>query len=734
LKRPLLFLAVYLGSGIFCAHLLSLPYSGVLWPLGFLGLILIPFLNRTKIFLLYTLFFYLGFLLYQYHVFFPPSDRIDRIRGLKREIGLRGKIIDFVEILGVSHCILKTSQVKNDKENWLPCRGNALIRLSSEAEFRNELYDRVEINADVLNLPLKNRDMNKSFYTWYLAHEISLVASTYPVRIKIWNDKPFLKRMLISFKNYCASNLEKGLPSDAETRPLLKAMLLGERAGFPPSLKHAFLCTNTIHILSISGLHLTIILMAMLLVFGLLPLSRNWVRFMGLLGIWLYAVMTVLQPPILRSAIMASFFLAGAMLRKKVDLVNILGASALGILLFRPLQLFDPGFQLSYLCLVALIFLSPAFEKDLSFLKGPDEEWHIQRDWKHRMAIFLRKNMILLLSGSAAVWIGVLPLITYHFRMVSPITVLANVLAVPLVGLIMNIGFASSVLGGIDWIAIPLNTVNHFLTELLTFILRLFSKLPGAYFYVEKPTVLWIMMFYAIVLVGLIRSKIKGKFAYYAASAVFLVVLLGNFHLKEILKLSLYETDQYFMELIEWPDRHRDLRIKQLNSSEGKKVREEKTTLGWRLPQVFKVRKIDRVVLETEDSVLAGVLSNVFPDIQFKKPGEAREQKEDYSSQDSGKVLFKDVVIRPWDFSQNYVDPAEKERLNIFVLSKKLHYGHSDLKILDQIPKSLVVLGSNVNKKISDDMNLKKIECLNVKKGKRLRLETDGQKIWTIED
>lgn len=731
MKRPLLFLAIYLSAGIFFSHVLSLSYASVLWPLGFIGLIAFPFLNRSRIFVLCGLFFYLGFLLYQYHVYFPPADRIDQFDGIKKEIGLRGEIIDFIEILGVPHCILKISQLQSDRIKWKDCQGNVLVRLSDEEDFQNELFDRIELTADVMDLPMKDRYKSRGFYTWFLAHEISMTVKSYVHQIKIWKEKPFVERIIISFKNFCAENLKKGLPPDSEAKSLLGAMLLGERADFPPSLKNAFLYTNTIHILSISGLHLTIILIAMLFVFGFFPISRNWVRGMTLIGIWFYAVMTVLRPPILRSALMASFFLAGSMLRKKVDLANVLGASALAMLLVNPLQLFDPGFQLSFLCLLALIFLSPMVEKDFSFLKDSKDEWKFQRNWKDRMMMSFRKNLILLSSGSFAVWVGVLPLVAYHFRIFSPITVLANLLAVPLVGVIMNIGFATCLLGRAYWISAPLNAVNQIMVDVMAFLLRGISKLPGAYFYVERPTVVWMTMFYCIVLAGYFQSRRKGRFTGFSAMAILSVVLLGDFNFKEVLKLKFYETDQFFMTLAESSNGN-DLRVNQLKDAKGYLPEKKKNILGWRLPQVFKVKRLNHVFLEHSDQKFERSIVDIFPGVKFQNLEESGRNKDKNSC--SG-IRFKNVVIHLWDASAIYPGTAEeKDLFNILVIAENIRYESARLDVLDQIPNLMIILGENINKKIAGDVRARKIPCLELKKGKPFCLETDGEKVWRIED
>ncbi|WP_140936582.1 ComEC/Rec2 family competence protein [Sphingobacterium lumbrici] len=140
------------------------------------------------------------------------------------------------------------------------------------------------------------------------------------------------------------------------------ALIFGSRSQLDATTLEAFTNTGTIHVLSVSGLHVG-------LVFGLLTFCLGWIdRFpfgraircsIILLCVWAYVILTGMAPPILRAGIMITFFLFSIWTGRKQNALNTLAASAFFILLFEPKYLFDIGFQLSYLAIVGILILYP---------------------------------------------------------------------------------------------------------------------------------------------------------------------------------------------------------------------------------------------------------------------------------------------------------------------------------------------------------------------------------------
>jgi len=123
---------------------------------------------------------------------------------------------------------------------------------------------------------------------------------------------------------------------------------------------------------------------------------------------------------------MAGLFLLGFLLKREYDVYNSLGISALCILILNPRQLFDVGFQLSFLSVLSIVYIYPKLK---SLLRLDSLKIKYIRFFTHG----------LLVSFSA--WLGTMGLVAYYFKIFSPVTVLANLFIVPLATFITLCGF-----------------------------------------------------------------------------------------------------------------------------------------------------------------------------------------------------------------------------------------------------------------------------------------------------
>ena len=141
---------------------------------------------------------------------------------------------------------------------------------------------------------------------------------------------------------------------------LVQGIVLGMRDNIPTSLRTDFAQSGTTHLLAISGLHLSIVT-------GILLATGRWIFgrryniyiWLALVAIWFYAVITGMNPPVMRAAIMASLFLAADLLGRQLSVITPLtfaGAIMVGI---DPQVLWNASFQLSFLAMVGLIFVAP---------------------------------------------------------------------------------------------------------------------------------------------------------------------------------------------------------------------------------------------------------------------------------------------------------------------------------------------------------------------------------------
>jgi|GEM_PF-1036339 len=212
-----------------------------------------------------------------------------------------------------------------------------------------------------------------------------------------------------------SESLSKALV-DSESRGLLEALLLGEKSGLTPELVTDFKRTGAMHILAVSGLHVSILGSILQVVLGLIPLRRRQHLAAGTLILFFvfFAWLTHMEPAIVRAAGSAVFVQAAILLRKTSNPWNNLLAMATLLLLVNPSNLYHIGFQLSFAAVAGILAF---YNSGVNCL--PVAQPVLRYFWE------------MTVMGLVAQWMT-LPLILYHFHQFSWIFLLSGWIAIPL--------------------------------------------------------------------------------------------------------------------------------------------------------------------------------------------------------------------------------------------------------------------------------------------------------------
>jgi len=251
--------------------------------------------------------------------------------------------------------------------------------------------------------------------------------------------------------------VKKGLKGDELA--VVEALLLGEKQDISTSLRQDYANAGAVHILAISGLHIGIIMF--LLSWLLKPLEyfkngKNYKLIIIILFLWVYALIAGLSPSIIRATTMFTALSISLFSQRKTDVYNILALSAFVLLLINPHYLFDVGFQMSYLAVLAIVAIQPK----LVLL------WHPQYKVVH---YFWQ-----LLCVSTAAQIGVVPLSLYYFHQFPGLFFLTNLVVIPLLGLILGFGLLLVFLASINTLPLFLmkiyQNVIHYLNLFISWV------------------------------------------------------------------------------------------------------------------------------------------------------------------------------------------------------------------------------------------------------------------------
>jgi competence protein ComEC len=200
---------------------------------------------------------------------------------------------------------------------------------------------------------------------------------------------------------------------------------------------------------------------------------------------------------------MMSIVLAGWALQRPSDLLNSLAAASLIILGWDPLQLFQASFQLSFFVVLSIAVFVPPLDRLRQRLVQTDP--YLPTDllpkWRRVFESPLR-YLTRSLATSLAAWLGSVPLVAYYFHLVTPVSLLANLIIVPLSGFALMSCLGSIVCGG--WISPVTNIFNHsgwFWMAAMVQVSSWAANLPGAFFYVKAPA-WWEFALYYAALIG----------------------------------------------------------------------------------------------------------------------------------------------------------------------------------------------------------------------------------------
>lgn len=210
-----------------------------------------------------------------------------------------------------------------------------------------------------------------------------------------------------------------------EVTNMVNALLFGQRQDMDKQTNTSYTNAGVVHILAISGLHIT--LLFAILTFILKPLQRvrrgKLISLLAILAfLWVFALVSGLSASVVRSVVMFSFISIGLYFNRSAGIYNSVAVSALALLLFKPAFLFDAGFQLSYAAVLAIVAFQPLY-KNIRLSKYKAINYCIDT-----------------IAISVIAQIGVLPLTLYYFNQFPLLFLPANLIAIPLSTVILVLG------------------------------------------------------------------------------------------------------------------------------------------------------------------------------------------------------------------------------------------------------------------------------------------------------
>lgn len=269
--------------------------------------------------------------------------------------------------------------------------------------------------------------------------------------------------LLYQCQQYVLQQLNQYI-SSKQALGIAQALLIGYRAELDREVLQAYSDTGLVHIIAISGMHLGMIYGLCVILFSWMDkLRMKWLKTILILCIiWGFTIITGAGPSITRAAVMFSCLQIANLLQRKTEPVNTLAAAALLLLLYDPNMLYDIGFQLSFAAVLSIMLFYPLIFR-----------WF----WCSNQLI---KYLWSLIAVTLSAQILTTPIAMYHFHQFPNYFLFANLMAIPVSGIILYAEIALIMLAKWPMIAAPLGNMINVSILWMNEVTEQIAALPGA--------------------------------------------------------------------------------------------------------------------------------------------------------------------------------------------------------------------------------------------------------------
>ena len=496
-RMPMFWLALISGIGIFCARFWPVvPWVPFLLFLlvGVLGGILFrDKMGGISIWALAGLAFYfygvvrLHGVSSQHFMYAMQEDRGETMV-------LKMRVVDDPRVRGSLgkarriECLAEVEEIKS-VQGWRRANGRVLVR-SYDLEERSIHYGDVWQVTGFLARPTEVVNWGVFDYGTYLQQKgithVLEVKKDYAQLLDKGKGVFWLK-VGYALRRHMLKILQLGVEDDPQITALMAGMLFGYTDGVSEEIEEAFRVTGTLHLFAVSGQNVAVIAGMFLLflqIVGVITWRWGWVL---LPLVFSFCLATGMESSALRAFLMWGLVLIGWRLYRPVNLLNTLATAALIIWLFEPSQLFDLGFQLSFFVSLALILFCAPLLSALRRLWVIDP-WIPQR-LIPPLRLCLDKVFLVfcgLLASSLCALAASLPFSLWHFHLVSFVSLLANIVIVPLASVVVLVS-ALAVITSFIWnpLTVLLNQVTWLLLKMILLLNGFLADMPGGHAYIR---------------------------------------------------------------------------------------------------------------------------------------------------------------------------------------------------------------------------------------------------------
>ncbi len=414
------------------------------------------------------------------------------------------------------------------EDQWLPIDGGVRVILEASCE-QLAPGDVVELSGDLSSLkpPTNPGEADYRLQARYRNFHAKLIvpsaANHKLIQAGSWSLARFSYRMAQSAERLLRAELSP------QTASLAIALVLGRRTSLDPQLKEQLLETGTIHLLSVSGLHLGVVAVAMVWSTTILGFGRWSQAVLVGAACLLFAAVTGANPPVMRAALLVTTVLISQWVLRRHLFINSLACAGLILLLHNPENATQVGVQLSFLSVATLSLVTRAAAND-EVQQTLHEESTVQKiealvaqtrpRWQRTLTRWAT-SCKRCLWYSLCVTLVTTPLTWLHFNVISVISVIANLLLTIPASIALIMGLIAAVVGPLwqplSWL--PARGCEWSLQLVMTAV-SVLSQLPASHVWLPAVPSWWVAVFYAALSGWVITSRTKRSRRYLLAGSL----------------------------------------------------------------------------------------------------------------------------------------------------------------------------------------------------------------------
>lgn len=510
-------------------------------------------------------------------------------------------------------------------------------------------------------------------------------------------NKNQLSPILISINNIkekMIDNANRNMPK--RTANLLLGILIGERDNIQEDIIESFRTANLSHILAVSGAHTSYIILGITYLISKSKTPKRIGYIITIINLLIFIIITGASYSVVRACIMAIVVIGAKICYRKENFFTSICISLIIILIQNPFAINDIGLKLSFMGTAGIVIFNKSITNFFIKLK-------------------IKQKIAEALSVTFSAQLMIMPITILNFNIISLTFFISNILASPLLGIIIIFGFISIFISSIlNPISKILFLILHIFLELLILVSKVTEKIPGSSILVKTPNILFAIVYYILILffnyffvikqnptrrfhkkiIKIITIK-NIKNAFKVIAVVFLIILLLTRIVRIInptLKIYFIDVGQGDSTLIVTPKNKKIL----IDGGEGK------TNVLFQYLLDRRINKIDYIIISHFDSDHCNGLIEIIEKMRVENIVMSKQSKE---SEEYKKILeiikqknikvssvkAEDKIIIEKNLYTKILNPAEKfefQDLNNNAIVAKLVYKNFSMLFTGDIEKA----------------------------------------------